>query len=165
MTTVIACRPLLMMVGDSRISHGDGKFTSRKKIANVGSKYLAGVAGDYAPALTYLRKFSDEAREMDGKTVPRLPPIEGEFDLIVLSEFGLWIYGEDGSSIEVEEEWYAIGSGSAYASACLRAQELTLTAYNLSMAMEVACEFDNDSGLPMVQLTLTASALPKTRKR
>lgn len=153
MTTIIACRPLQMMVADSRISHGDGKFTSRKKVAKVG-KYLAGVAGAYAPALTYLRKFSNAAREMDGKTVPQLDPIEGEFELMVLSEHGLWIYGEDGSSIEVEEDFYAIGSGSSWASACLRTQELTFTEYNLEMAMDVACEFDNDSGLPQVEISL-----------
>lgn len=162
MTTIIACKPLLSMVGDSRISHGDGKFTSRKKIAKIGSKYLAGVAGAYAPALTYLRKFSDEAREMDGKSVPRLTPIEGEFELMVMSEYGLWIYGEDGSSIEVEEDFYAVGTGAPYATACLRTQELTLTAYNLPMAMEVACEFDNDSGLPFVELTLKAARTRKT---
>jgi ATP-dependent protease HslVU (ClpYQ) peptidase subunit len=153
MTTVIACRPLLTMVADSRISHGDGKFTSRKKIQKVG-KFLAGVAGDYAPALTYLKNFANTAREMDGKTVPSLPAFEGEFELLVLSEFGLWIYGEDGTPIEVEEEIYAIGTGSGFANACLRTQELMLQPCNLAMALEVACEYDPGSSLPMVELTL-----------
>lgn len=142
------------MVADSRISHGDGKFTSRKKIQKVG-KYIAGVAGDYAPALAHLKVFANLAREMDGKTIPTLPAADGEFELMVLSEHGLWIYGADGTPIEVEEEAYAIGTGGGYASACLRTQELLSNPCSLAMALEVACEFDNDSALPMVEFTLT----------
>lgn len=142
-----------MMVADSNVAHADVTFTSTKKIQKVG-KYLAGVAGTYAPALTYLKTFAEKARRMDGKTVPQLGPIEGDFELLVLSEHGLWLYGEDGTPLEVEDEFYCVGTGAATASACLRTQELLLAAYNLPMALDVACEFDTNSRLPMVQLTL-----------
>lgn len=154
MTTVIACRPLLTMVADSRITHGDGKFTSRKKIQKVG-RYLAGVAGEYAPALTYLKTFANTAREMDGKTTPNLPAFEQEFELLVLSEFGLWIYGQDGTPIEVEEDIYSIGTGAGYAEASLRTQEMLMIPWNLPMALEIACDQDANSALPMVELKLT----------
>lgn len=157
MTTVIACRPLLIMVADSRIAHGEGSFTSRKKVKKVG-KYLAGVAGDFSFAKSYLDTFAEAAKTMDGRTTPRLAPFDQEFELMVMSEFGLWIYGDDGTSIEVEEEFYVIGSGAPWASACLRTQELTYTAYNPAMALDVACEFSADSGLPMVEISLKRSA-------
>lgn len=160
MTTVIACRSQLSMVADTRVSHGDGKFTSRKKIQKVG-KYLAGVAGDYGPALTYLKVFASAARDMDGKSTPMLPAYEGEFELMVLSEYGLWLYTNDGSTIEIEEDFYAIGTGGNYAGACLRTQELLLQPCNVAMAAEIACEFDTNSGLPLIELRL--SPRKKTR--
>lgn len=145
---------MLAMVADSRITHGDGKFTSRKKIQKVG-KYLAGVAGEYAPALTYLKTFANAAREMDGKTTPNLPAFEQEFELLVLSEFGLWIYGQDGTPIEIEEDIYAIGTGAGFAGASLRTQEMLRLPWDLPMALEIACGQDVNSALPMVDLKLT----------
>jgi ATP-dependent protease HslVU (ClpYQ) peptidase subunit len=156
MTTVIACRPLLTMVADTRVSHGDGRFTSRKKIQKVG-KYIAGVAGDYGPALTYLKTFANIAREMDGKTPPALPSSEGEFELLVLSEFGLWLYSSDGSAIEVEEDIYCIGTGGNFAGVCLRTQALLSQPTDLKMALGIACEYDESSSLPGVELTLKPS--------
>ncbi len=163
MTTVIGCRPLLTMVADSRISHGDGKFKSSKKILKVG-KYLAGCAGDYAPALTYLKTFANTAREMDGKTTPNLPAFEQEFELLVLSEFGLWIYGQDGTPIEVEEDFYSIGTGAGFAEASLRTQEMLLVPWNLPMALEIACDQDPNSALPMVELSLTKKSAVRKSK-
>lgn len=162
MTIVIACRPLLTMVADSRISHGEGNFTSRKKIQKVG-RYLAGVAGDYAPALTYLKNFASCVRQMDGKSIPCLPAFVGEFELMVLSEFGLWIYGEDGTPIEVEEDIYAIGTGAGFAGACLRTQELLMQPCDLAMAVDVACALDPHCALPMVELNLSKTAKPRRK--
>lgn len=153
MTTVIACRPLRAMIADTNVGYGDVRFKNRKKIQRAG-KYITGVAGDFSHALRYAQAFMERAQEMDGKTVPLLEKMDAEFDLMVLSEHGLWIYGADGTPMEVEEEFYAIGTGSAAANACLRTQELTCTAYDLQMAMEVACDNDNDSRLPAVELTL-----------
>lgn len=153
MTTVIACRPSLSMVADSRISHGDGKFTSRKKIAKSGM-YVAGVAGEYSSALTYLKKFLGAVKDGDGHSVPAMPVMKGAFELLVLSEFGLWIYGDDGSPIEVEEKFYAIGTGAVAATACMRTQEEMVGAYDLHLAMRIACDLDQGSGMPMVELGL-----------
>lgn len=153
MTTVIACRPLKTMVADTNVSHGEVSFKNRKKIQRVG-KYIVGVAGDFSHALRYAQTFMDKVREMDGRTVPLLAAMDGEFELMVLSEHGLWIYGDDGTPIEVEEEWYVIGTGSVPARACLMTQERTCTAYDLQMAMEIACENDNNSRLPAVEITL-----------
>jgi ATP-dependent protease HslVU (ClpYQ) peptidase subunit len=152
-TTVIACRPMATMVADSNVDHGDVHFTSKRKVQKIG-KYIVGVAGDYSHALRYIQAFAEVAKQMDGKSAPLLVAMDGEFDILVLSEHGLWIYGDDGTPIEVEDEWYAIGSGGGWAAASLRTQELTCTPYNLQMAMEVACEYDRDSRLPAVELTL-----------
>lgn len=153
MTTVIACRPLLTMVADSRISHGDGNFTSRKKILKVG-RFLAGIAGDYAPALSYLGNFANLAKKLDGKITPKLPAFSADFELMVLSEFGLWIYGEDGTPIEVEEDIYSIGTGAPFVNASLRTQEIMMQPCNLALALDVACAFDPGSALPMVEVRL-----------
>lgn len=153
MTTVIACRSLKAMIADTNVSHGELKFRSTKKIQRIG-KYIVGVAGDYSHALRYVHAFAAAAKESDGRSAPVLGAMDGDFEFLVLSEHGLWIYGDDGTPIAVEDEFFAIGTGAAWASACLRTQELTCTAYDLQMAMEVACEFDSDSGLPAVTLTL-----------
>lgn len=163
MTTVIACRPLLTMVADSRISHGDSKFTSSKKIQRVG-RYLAGVAGDYAPALSYLKEFAVATLGMDGKAIPKMPAFGGEFELIILSEFGLWIYGDDGTPIEVEEQIYSVGTGAGFVGACLRTQELTGHGLDLAMALEIACELDSNSALPMVEIKLAPRRQAKRKQ-
>lgn len=154
MTTVIACRPLLTMVSDSRVSHGGGRFMSRKKVQKAG-KFLAGVSGDYTQALAYLKLFVEAARVSDAHNPPTMPAYENEFELLVMSEAGIWIYGVDGTPVEVEDvDYYAIGSGGAYAAGALAAQERFLSAYDLEMAMEIACEQDTSSALPMVSITL-----------
>lgn len=142
------------MASDSRVSHGEGRFTSRKKVQKVG-KFLAGVSGDYTPALAYLKLFTEAARSADPSHPPSLPAYEGEFELLVLSKEGLWIYGEDGTPVEIEDaECYAIGSGGAHALGALAAQHRILGTYDLEMAMEIACEQDTGSALPMVSITL-----------
>lgn len=156
MTTVIACRPALSIVADSRISHGDGKFTSRKKIARVGL-YLTGLAGDFSAALSYLKKFQAAAKGGDGRSVPTLPAMKGAIELMVLSEHGLWLYGADGTPIEIEDPFYVIGTGAPTATASLRTQQSMVGAYDLPLAMRIACELDSQSGLPMVELKLKKS--------
>lgn len=145
------------MVADSRISHGTGRFSSSKKIQKAG-RFLAGVSGDYAPALAYLKSFAHAAKVSDGREAPTMPAYEGEFELMVMSEHGLWIYGEDGTPIEVEEQVYAIGSGGNYANASLATQERLFAAYDLGMALEIACDLDQNSSLPMVELSLRKQA-------
>lgn len=141
------------MVADTKVSHGEGRFTSSKKIQRVGN-FIVGVAGDYGPALTYLKIFEKAARSLDGKIPPKLPAYEGEFEMLILSARGLWLSSQDGSTIEVEEDFYFVGTGGSFAGAALRCQELTLQPCNLEVAMEVACEFDDNSALPMVTLSL-----------
>ncbi len=145
------------MVCDSRVSHGEGRFKTSKKIQKSG-KYLAGVSGDYTPALAYLKTFHTAARACGATKPPTLPPYEGEFELMVMSEHGLWLYGEDGTPVEVEDaDIYALGSGGSYAMGCLAAQERSMDAYDLHMAIEIACEYDGGSSLPVVELTLKSS--------
>lgn len=153
MTTVIACRPLLAIIADTNVSHGEVNFKNRRKIRRAG-KYLLGVAGDFSHALRYASDFVEKARGMDGRTVPTLDAMDGVFELLVLSEHGMWLYGDDGTPIEVEEEWYAIGTGAVAAGASLMTQERTCTAYDLQMALEIACENDSGSRLPGVTLAL-----------
>lgn len=153
MTTVVASRSQLTMVADSRVSHGYSKFRSRKKISKLG-RFLAGVAGDYAPALAYLSEFEAAVKGKRSGAAPTMPAHTGEFELMVLSREGLWIYGEDGTPIEVEEDIYVIGTGGTYAHASLLTQERLGQPHDLRMAVEVACDIDGDSGLPLVELTL-----------
>lgn len=159
MTTVIACRSLGAMVADSKVTHRDSKFVSTGKVRRVGS-YLVGVAGDYDPALAFVHRLARRLRGRDGTTVPELRAARsGDFEVIVLSRHGLWLYAKEGIPIEVEEEdFYAIGLGAACALASLRTQELLMVPPSLVMAAEVACEHDNDSGLPVVEVKLAGSS-------
>lgn len=162
MTTVIACRQLKTMIADSNVSHGDVTFKSTRKIQKVG-KFLVGVAGDYSHALRYVSEVVAPAvRGKDGRGLPPMNKMDGEFEVMLLSEHGLWILGDDGTPLPVEDEYYVIGTGTLPAAACLRTQELTMTSYNLQMAMDVACEFDNDSRLPAVVLTLGTTRKKKS---
>jgi ATP-dependent protease HslVU (ClpYQ) peptidase subunit len=172
-TTIIACRTLGKMVADTRITHGEQKFRSRRKIQRVGP-FLVGVSGDYARALEYAKAFAKVAKKLDGRMAPKLPAAEGEGDLemVVMSAHGLWYYGEDGTPIEIEEEeYYTTGSGGSWASSSLLTQAFLIRAgalpgYDLALAMRVACEYDNDSDLPMVELSLAGDAqVPGARRR
>lgn len=171
MTTVIACRPLGKMAADTRISHGDGKFKSTKKLQRVGA-YLVGVSGDYSRALAYLKVVSRALKPLDGTSVPKLQAAEGEGDLeiLVMSAHGLWYVGADGMPIEIEQEHYATGSGSSWASSSMRTQQLLISTgvmqqYDLGLAMCVACEFDKDSDFPMVEVSLAGDAQSKAGGR
>lgn len=157
MTTVVCCLQLGVMAADTRITHGDGRFKSTKKVQRVGSKFLVGVAGDYARCLNYLEVFRKKVRRSDGKGLPKLPPAEGEGDLelVVMSEHGIWCYFEDGVPMEVEEEYYATGSGGKFAIASLDTQkELGMPSFNLAAALAVACKHDENSSLPAVSISL-----------
>lgn len=155
MTTLIACLHTGTMVSDSCISHGVVRFRSMKKVKKAGP-FLAGVAGDFGPALAYLTRFSSAVRGYRSDAPPTLPAYEGDFELLVLGRAGMWLYGQDGTPIEVEEDVYAIGSGGAHAMGALYMQERMLMAYDLEAAMEVACELDPASQLPLVSLSLSA---------
>lgn len=171
MTTVIACRPLGLMVADTRISHGEVKFKSTKKVQRVGP-FVVGVAGDYGRALTYLKVLAKAVRNLDGTSVPKLVAAEGEgeLEMVVMSPHGLWYMGEDGTPIEIEEQFYCTGSGGSWATSSMRTQQLLIKAgllpqFDLGLAMCVACEFDNDSGLPMVEVRLAGDAQSKAGGR
>jgi hypothetical protein len=157
MTTVIACRSLGAMAADKKISHGDGSFPSSKKIQRAG-KFIVGLAGDYGRALAYLEVFKKKAKGLDGRTAPKLPAAEGEGDLelVVMSEHGIWLYFEDGTPMEVEEvDYYTTGTGGKWAAVSLDTQaEMKVQPLDLSIAMAVACKHDENSSLPMVTLYL-----------
>lgn len=145
------------MAADKKITHGDGSFPSSKKVQRAG-KFLVGVAGEYARALQYMEVFKRKARRLDGKTVPKLPPAEGEGDLelVVMSEHGIWLYFDDGVPLEVEEvDYYTTGSGGKWAGVSLDTQkEMKAPVLDLSVAMSIACKNDENSSLPMVVLYL-----------
>jgi ATP-dependent protease HslVU (ClpYQ) peptidase subunit len=171
MTTVIACRPLGRMIADTRISHGEVKFKSTKKAQHIGA-FLVGVAGDYSRCLEYLKVFAKHAKKLDGTQAPKLPAAEGEGDLelVVMSAHGMWLYTEDGSPIEIEEPFYATGAGGRWAAAALGDQKRLiakglLQQFDLEIAMDVACEFDEATGLPLVSLSLSDPPKPRQRKR
>mgnify|MGYP000093584558 CR=1 FL=1 len=160
MTTVVAFRPDLTMMADSRISHGDATFRSTKKIQRVGN-FLVGLAGEYGPALNFLRQFALAARGLDGKTPPTMPTVTDDFEMIALSSSGLWLYSSGGEPLEIEEDYYAVGTGGIYARTALRVQEMCGMPHDIHMALNVACEFDPGSALPLVELALPKTAKPR----
>jgi len=153
-TTILASRSQLSMTADSKVSHGESKFKTTKKIQRAG-KFLVGVAGCYFPALACMRAFVAASKGMSGEVAPPLPTSTEDFELLALSRHGLWLYSSGGAPMEVEgEDVYAIGTGGVYAMVSLRTQELLLVPCSLTAAVEVACEYDDNSGLPVVELAL-----------
>lgn len=131
--TTIAC-DRKSMAADSRRTRGGFAYTSSPKVRKINGD-LVGAAGDVSD----IEKFSDWYKTKENK----LPKLRDMNALVLTKEGVLYEVYENGVFIEVIEPFYAIGSGFELAMAAMEAGAST------KKAVEIACKYDKNSGLPV----------------
>jgi hypothetical protein len=141
-TTVVACRREKIVVSDSKCIFADLSFkTPKVKMARNGA--LVSAAGDSRFTEIFLKKY------------PRLPVVpagtpEAEFQGLALTAKGIVCYDDKFNPLEVDEDYYAIGTGAMAVMAVIEAALAEGHVPNPMLAVEVACKIDHNSGLPVV---------------
>ncbi len=141
MTTIAANRS--EMAGDSKVTDDDTSFRGRK-VHRVGEA-VVGAAGT-GPAIS---KFIKWLRAGDLDARPKFDK-DDELAALVLTPAGLFAYGTELEPEEIDDPFYAVGTGKQ---AALAAMRLGCTP---GRAVEVACEIDNHTGGPVDVLRLDA---------
>ena len=143
--TVIAVRDGCM-ASDTRGSFGQQPYHCSKIYRTRAG--IVGMAGDASACLAFAQHF-------DGIEVPE-DHLKGAAALVLCTD-GIVLYDESARGERVQEPFFAIGSGAPVA---LGAMHMGATAREAARA---ACRWNNDCGLPVVALRLTA-AVRRTRR-
>lgn len=131
MTTIAANRKV--MAADSRCSAG-GVWFQTKKIERKGDA-LIGACGKASDCSKFMEWYGS------GNPVPEIT--EGEFEALVLTPKGLFLYQWDCSPMQLKDRHYAIGSGQQGALVALDKGD------EPKQAVEAACKRDLFSGGPI----------------
>ena len=142
--TVIAVRDGVM-AADSRGTFGQQPYHCGKIYRTRAG--IVGMAGESSACLAFAQHF-------DGVEVPD-EHLKGAAALVLCAD-GIVLYDESVRGELVQEPFFAIGSGAPVA---LGAMHMGATA---RQAARAACRWNNDCGLPVVALRLTAA---KSRAR
>ena len=134
MTTIVASFTEKVMAADSNVTDGDVKWKSNK-IERIGAS-LFGAAGD----CTEIEKFFRWKRRGTGAR----PKLGDAFSALELNADGVWLWDKKLEPFPPGDEVHAIGSGAKAAMAAL------ICGCDARRAVEVACEVDAGSGLPVV---------------
>lgn len=161
MTTIVCIPSQGVMVADSQVTvdseaGGSRKFRCKKLYEKDGA--IIGLAGESSPGMVFLRWYGT-ARMRDNKPPPRFENIDADFTALVLKPDGtLWEYDAWCVGEQVEEEFYAIGSGAKAALGALRAMKRAgpLPENAAELACEIACEVDPYTSAPLTQKRITA---------
>ena len=145
--TVIAVRDGVM-AADSRGTFGQQPYHCAKIYRTRAG--IVGMAGDASACLAFAQHF-------DGVEVPD-EHLKGAAALVLCAE-GIVLYDESARGERVQEPFFAIGSGAPVA---LGAMHMGATAREAARA---ACRWNNDCGLPVVALRLTAAVRRARRSR
>lgn len=148
MTTIAACRRTGRMFADSNCTDGGQlRFKSRKIVETRDG--LLGTAGD----LKYTEILTDWLKT-GGKDWAEMPSFgddddEAECEGLALTAEGILFYSACVFPVSVEQDYFAIGTGADMVMTVLRYQEIKGLPYDMTEAMEVACDVDLNSGLPI----------------
>lgn len=145
MTTIIATKNKL--VSDSKVTLGKGYFYSADKIIKVKGMLIgaAGLAGDCSRFLEWAKD------DFKAKSKPKFEAIDPDdkFDgLIVMNNSIHYFCQEYPQPEKINAEFYGVGSGSKAARAAM------IMGATPEQAVEIACQVDDFSGLPLQILTL-----------
>ena len=141
MTTIAADR--FGMAADQKVVDGDTNYRTRK-IWPIG-RAIVGAAGDNTAIVKFTRWM-----EKGGKGKTPTFDAEEDFEAMVLTPAGLFVYDKSCQPDEVADPFYAIGSGKQ---AALAAMHMGATPQR---AVEIACLVDNYSGEPVDTMTIGA---------
>lgn len=143
--TTIACNRE-EMAADSRTSDDAVFYTTAGKITRVGNN-LVGCCGNLDSIAKFLTWFRKKKKPKD------CPEFSGEdFEAIVLSPGGMFMFANSCQPRRIVDEFYATGSGGMAALAALRCGKSPAEA----VAIAILC--DKNSGGPVVVERLPADA-------
>ena len=145
--TVIAVRDGVM-ASDTRGTFGQQPYHCGKIYRTRAG--IVGMAGESSACLAFAQHF-------DGEMVPD-EHLKGAAALVLCAD-GIVLYDESARGERVQEPFFAIGSGAPVA---LGAMHMGATARE---AAKAACRWNNDCGLPVVALRLTAAVRRARRSR
>jgi ATP-dependent protease HslVU (ClpYQ) peptidase subunit len=131
------------MAADRKVVDGDTNYHTRK-ICRIGQS-LVGAAGDNSAIVKFFRWLEKHGR---GKQ-PTFTE-EEDFEGMVLTPSGLFVYDKSCQPDEVVDSFYAIGSGKQAALAAMH------MGASPTQAVEIACLVDNSSGGPVDTLSIGA---------
>ena len=148
MTTILVDREKKVMWSDSRLSDGHMKVGAKKVYKT--KRVIVGLAGNLS-LLAPLRRLVNGDRDAGGL-------LAGEdFEGVALYPTGrLMLYGQSPHPVEVTDRYVAIGSGGMAAMAAIISQQMAgVLEPDLQLAMRVACDIDQATGPPIVQLSFS----------
>ena len=143
MTTIAACFSKGEIAADSMVSL-EGACYSVSKLRK-GAISVFGATGEWDACLKFLQAMEQ------GK----LDEIETDVTVLELRKDGLWVYEGCPIPAKIKNDFYAVGTGAAYAIAAMRLGSTP------TEAVAIACEFDPSSRLPVDTLTLGGSGVAK----
>jgi ATP-dependent protease HslVU (ClpYQ) peptidase subunit len=138
-TTIAATRSA--MAADRRVS-GSGTRYKTKKIRRYGDA-IVGVAGDAASVARFFAWFAERGE----KGPPKLGK-DAELEALILTPAGLFVCGSECALDEVEDEFFAIGSGAGPALGAMH------MGASVKVAIEIAARVDPATGDGIDILTL-----------
>jgi ATP-dependent protease HslVU (ClpYQ) peptidase subunit len=139
MTTIVATRH--SMAADRRVS-GSGVRYKTKKIRRYGDA-IVGVAGDGASVARFFAWFQER-----GEKGPPKMSKDAELEALILTPAGLFVTGSECVLDEVEDEFFAIGSGAGPALGAMH------MGASVKVAIEIAGRVDPATGDGIDILTL-----------
>ncbi len=107
MTTIAACFSKKQMAADSMCSGEVDHYLVEK--LRVGKTSVFGAAGDWDKILAFYSAL-EKGESLEG---------EIDIDVIELRHDGIWVYSDSIIPARIKNDFYAIGSGSAYAIAAM----------------------------------------------
>jgi hypothetical protein len=145
MTTIAVCRRSGRMFADSNAIDGGGlKFKTCKIVKTCDG--LLGTAGNVKA--TELLTDWLKTRGKDWAEIPTFGE-DDEVEGIALTAEGILLYSACVFPVPVDEDYFAVGTGANMVMAVLRYQEMKKLPYNMMEAMQVACDVDTNSALPI----------------
>lgn len=131
--TTVACNRKVM-AADSRRTRGSFAYLSPPKISRVNGDLVC-TTGSAAEGEAFLEWYKDQPK--------KIPTFKALNVLILTKEGAIFEVYEDGRLLEVIEPFYALGSGGELAIAAMAAGA------SPRRAVEIACKYDKNSGLPV----------------
>lgn len=133
MTIIVASR--VGMWADSKVTKGETSYRAEKIIRHKGE--LVGSAGGNEHIERFLRWYQGK------RDKPMEPMQEAEFEVVVVSQDGIYVYNNCSLREKVLDAYYFAGAGDAAAEAAIRAGA------DPRRAVEIACSVVNSCGLPV----------------
>ncbi len=135
-----------VLAADTRMTYGDGSTVRVKKIFQLSDGSLFGVAGE-SPWVERMREWA-----ISGFPKKRRWSKEAEVEAMHIKTDGsIWLVHNDLNLDKVEEKYYAIGSGGAYAIGAMDCGK------GAAAAVKIACRRDSSTSEPIDTLSIGES--------